>query len=60
MLYQVTVGKDLGMKIYYIDGENQAVVFDFIWKNHIPGNLHDKITISCLAGQIEKAEGKHI
>lgn len=60
MLYQVTVGKDLGMHIYYVEGDSQVLVFDHIWKEHKPDTAHDKITISCLAGQIEKAEGTHI
>ena len=60
MLYMVTIGKGSGMQFYYVDGENQAVVFDYIWKEHQPKFKHDKISIGCLSENIEKAEGKHI
>ena len=61
MLYQVVVGKGNLEKIYYVEGEDQAVVFDFIWKKYKPGSSLEKIIIACLKQNVEQAtEDEHI
>ncbi len=60
MLYQVVVGKGLKEGIYYVEGASQALVFDYIWKEHKPSSALDTITIRCLKLNVEKVEGKHI
>ncbi len=59
MLYQVVISAGPNAQIFYVEADDQKIAFDHVWKLHKPTHTNVKVTVVCLAGQIEKAEEKN-